>query len=87
MFVAFNVSIHRNQKVYLPEEATTKVDASFALIAFTSGCKMVYNFFLLKLLLLQEINLTLSSTQRTKLLPETVYEFIWKPADTLGSIL
>lgn len=45
MFVAFNVSIHRNQKVYLPEEATTKVDASFALIAFTSVCKMVYNFF------------------------------------------
>lgn len=33
------------------------------------------------------MNLTLSSTQRTKALPQTAYEFIWKSADAPESIL
>lgn len=44
MFVALNLSIHRKQKVYLPEVATTKFDVSFVLVVFISGGKMVYNF-------------------------------------------
>lgn len=83
VFVAPNLSIHGKQKVCLTEETTTKFGASIVLAGFTSGCKMVYYFFSLKLLLLHIMNLTLSSTQRTKLLSQTVYEFLWKSADAL----
>lgn len=41
MFVALNLSIHGKQKVYPPDVATTKFGASFVLVAFTSGDKMV----------------------------------------------